>query len=108
MSFPRMQREGRSEWGGRRGTPVQDFPQTGLALPSARSGQRSARERAHAEAHLQPKVTPRNVGRSNFERAASGAPMAFLGEVCAAAPAHASLYVSSVCIFDLSKIFRIQ
>ena len=80
MSFPWAQREGQ-EWGGRRGTPSQELPERGLALPSARRGERERRVAQHAEAHLQPRVTPRAIGRSHFQRAASGASVGFVGEV---------------------------
>ena len=38
------------------------------------------RQAPKLQLHLQPKVTPRCVARSNFERAASGAQVAFVGE----------------------------
>jgi len=68
------------EWGGRRGTPALEFPEPGLALPSARGGERERRQALAAGAHLQPRVTPRAVQRSGWERGANGAPVPFVGE----------------------------
>lgn len=67
MSFPW---EGH-ERGGRRVDPSEHGP----------GGDRQLRAAQHAAAHLQPRVAPRAVGRSNFERAASGASVGFIGEV---------------------------
>jgi hypothetical protein len=105
MSFPCLAMPSRCrDWGGRRRTPTIDniHDEQGLALPSARGGERERRAAALASAHLSllfprggrppsaggtgllPRATPRftAVGHSNYGRGADGSFVAFPAEVC--------------------------
>ena len=66
-------------------TPLNDFSKSegAIDLPSARSGERERRcARIAAQAHLQPKITPRaGFRQSSFGHSASGVAVGFVGEV---------------------------
>ena len=52
-----------------------------MGFPWDSEGDNASRRRMDSQAHLQPKVTPRAVGRSNFGRLASGISVGFIGEL---------------------------